>query len=166
MKKTLRLVTDFSLARFESADPGQEISFAGDTINITRGKAAVSFENNFTAFDGAVKLYYNFGEHKISDGWLSNDEMFGLMVYESFKPFDGTSVTIGYDYMELGGKGSTIVSVIRDESGKIIPGPQGPQFVLSEFNNQWISMTDQAVLYPFSTGFIFKEIVPEPGVAL
>lgn len=152
----LHITADFSLARFESADPGQELSFSGDTINITRGKAAVTFENNHSKYEGAVKLYYNFGEHKITDGWRSNDEMFGLMAYQSFKPFSGSVITLGYDYIEFGGKGSTIVSVLRDEEGNIIPGPTGPQFVLSQFNNRWVSLTNNALYANFRQVFLNK----------
>ena len=141
----LKIVTDFSLAGFKSADPGFELGVSGDTIDIQRGKAAISFENNYLWGTGAVKFYYNFGDHTITDGWHSVDEMFGLMIYQSFKPFEGNTVTLGYDYMDYGGKGSPIISVIRDENGAIIPGPYGPQFVQSEYNDKWISMNNNAV---------------------
>ncbi|HJX70519.1 MAG TPA: TonB-dependent receptor, partial [Bacteroidales bacterium] len=144
MNKNISAMADFSLAQFEATDPGLENAVAGERIDIMRGKTSVSIENKFSSLEGAIKFYYNFGEHDITDGWHSNDELYGMMFYQGLSLTTNSTLTGGYDYMDYGGKGSPIVSVIRDEDGNIIPGPAGPQFVTSEYSNKWISMQNHA----------------------
>ncbi len=136
------LFADFSLAHFETADPGMSGGPAGYRIDILRGKASVSLENRTEMLEGAVKLYYNFGDHDITDGWHSVDELKGLMIYQGLKLFRGNTVLLGFDYMDYGGKGSPIVTVLRDEEGNVI---MPPTFQLSEVNNTWIRMSNTSV---------------------
>jgi outer membrane cobalamin receptor len=144
LNKNISVMADFSLAHFETSDPGLETGVAGERIDIMRGKTAVSVENRFDLLEGALKFYYNFGEHDITDGWHSYDELYGMMFYQGLRLTENGTLTGGYDFMSYGGKGSPIVSVIRDEDGNIIPGPSGPQFVTSEYDNQWINMQNHA----------------------
>ncbi|NOR74953.1 MAG: TonB-dependent receptor [Draconibacterium sp.] len=97
--------TDFSLAKFDAADPGPDTLNAkfGERINILRGYGAFTLQNEFEKASGAIKLFYNFGEHEISDGFHSTDHNYGVNLYESFHLFDGNSITIGIDYMNYGG---------------------------------------------------------------
>ncbi len=183
LTKNIYAVADLSLAHFEAADPGPGTGVAGERINIHRGKTALSIENNFKSIEGAFKIYSNFGEHNITDGWQSIDEMNGIMFYQSLKLIRNVTLTAGYDYMDYGGKGSPIVSVLRDENGNIIPGPNGPQFVPSEFNNKWISMQNSAFYINYQQNILGKifvnggvryesnstygnELIPEAGAAL
>ena len=136
---SMNLFADFSLAQFETADPGMSGGPAGYRIDILRGKTSLSFENSTEKLEGAVKLYYNFGEHDITDGWHSVDEVKGLMVYQGLKFFRGNTVTVGLDHMNYGGKGSPIVTVLRDEEGNVI---MPPTFQLSEVNDTWIRMSN------------------------
>ncbi len=101
----LRINADFSLANFNATDPGPDTTDAkpGNNLDITRGYGAVSFDNNYDKYSGTVKLFYNFGEHKISDGFHSNDKNYGLNVYESIRLFKGNNLTIGADYLNYGG---------------------------------------------------------------
>ena len=143
--KGISITADANITQFNSSDPGTEQSVAGETIDIKRGKAAISIENNYKIIDGALKYYYNAGIHDISDGWHSNDNMYGIMFYESIKPLSGNIISAGFDFMEYGGKGSPISTVIRDDNGKIIPNAAGfPQFVTSDKNNKWISTNNKA----------------------
>ena len=158
-----KVTADFSLAQFEASDPGPESGIAGERIDILRGKTALSVENNYRNLKGALKLYYNFGEHEITDGWHSNDELYGLMLYQGFNIIQGNTVTIGYDKMFYGGSGSPIITVLRDEDGNIIPGPEGPQFVLSEENNKWMSMSHDAV-YSFVQQTLLKDLIINAGL--
>lgn len=137
----LHFFGDFSMATYETADPGMVGGPAGDRIDILRGKTSFSFENNFKRINGAVKLYYNFGEHQISDGWYSVDEMKGIMVYQSLEFFRDNILTAGLDYMDYGGKGSPITTVLRDEDGKVI---MPPTFALSPLNDTWIFISNTA----------------------
>jgi iron complex outermembrane receptor protein len=97
--------TDVSLAGFEAADPGPDLaeSQPGERIDILRGYWAFTLQNEFEKTSGAVKAYYNFGEHKITDGFHSNDYNRGLNIYESFNFFKGNNFTLGLDLMNYGG---------------------------------------------------------------
>lgn len=156
----LKVFADFNSASYKTADPGPVKGPVGDRIDIFRGKVALSLENSFSGFEGALKLYYNFGDHDISDGWHSNDEMYGLMFYQGLKLFPGNTLTIGYDYMKFGGKGSPITSVIRDDEGNVI---MPPQFILSDVNDQWVDMTNNA-LYAFVQQNILSNLILNAGI--
>jgi outer membrane receptor protein involved in Fe transport len=133
------LFADVNLASYETADPGMVGGPAGDRIDILRGKTSLSLENRSEKLEGAIKLYYNFGDHDISDGWHSVDRMMGAMIYQGMKLFPGNTVTLGLDYMNYGGKGSPITTVLRDEEGNVI---MPPTFQLSPVNDTWIDMNN------------------------
>jgi iron complex outermembrane receptor protein len=106
LNKNIRVNTDFSLAKFKATDPGPDTTNAKkrNTLDITRGYWAFDLENEFEKFSGVTKLFYNFGEHKISDGFHSNDANYGLNIHESAKLFKGNSISVGADYINYGGK--------------------------------------------------------------
>ncbi len=158
-----KVSADLSLAKFKASDPGPESGIAGEMIDILRGKTALSVQNNYRNIKGALHLYYNFGEHDITDGWHSNDVLYGLMVYQGFNLIQGNTVTIGYDKMIYGGKGHPIIAVLRDEDGNIIRGPEGPQFVLAENDNKWVTMTHDAV-YSFIQQTLFEKLIINGGL--
>src|SRR5690606_30273484 len=97
--------TDLSMASFDAADPGPDTLNAafGERIDITRGYWSLSLQNEFEQMSGAVKLFYNFGEHDITDGFHSKDHNYGINIYESLKLFQGNNITLGVDYMNYGG---------------------------------------------------------------
>jgi len=97
--------SDFSLAHFKTTDPGPDTINAvpGSSLNITRGYWSFAVDNNFEKFSGTAKFFYNFGEHKISDGFHSKDANYGLNIYESIRLFKGNNLTIGADYLNYGG---------------------------------------------------------------
>jgi iron complex outermembrane receptor protein len=106
LNKNIRANTDFSIAHFKATDPGPDTTNAkkGNSLDITRGYWAFDLENEFEKFSGVTKLFYNFGEHKISDGFHSKDANYGLNIHESAKLFKGNSISIGADYINYGGK--------------------------------------------------------------
>lgn len=97
--------TDLSLAGFDASDPGPDTLNAkpGEKIDILRGYWALTLQNEFEKSSGSVKLYYNFGEHDITDGFHSNDHNYGFSIYESFRLFDGNNITLGLDHANYGG---------------------------------------------------------------
>ena len=121
--------TDFSLAGFEAADPGPDTLNAsiGQRIDITRGYWSSSIQNEFEKASGALNLFYNFGEHNITDGFHSTDHNYGLNFYESLKFFEGNNITLGLDYMAyggmaenvkaMGGQGITFTDTTMNETG-------------------------------------------------
>jgi len=102
----LNINTDFSLARFKTTDPGPDTinALAGNSLDITRGYWSIAADNNFGKFSGTAKLFYNFGEHKISNGFQSNDKNYGINIYETARLFSGNNLTLGADYLVYGGK--------------------------------------------------------------
>lgn len=109
----LYVSTDFSLAAFDAADPGPDTLNAtpGEKIDITRGYWAFTLQNEWSSISGALKLYYNFGEHNITDGFHSNDKNYGVNVYESLKLFTGNNITLGLDYASYGGKAENLLAM-------------------------------------------------------
>jgi len=63
----------------------------------------------------------------------------GVMVYQGLKLFPGHVFTLGLDYMNYGGQGSPIVTVLRNEDGTVI---MPPTFELSPVNDTWIDMSN------------------------
>ncbi len=99
------VATDFSLAKYNASDPGPDTTNAkpGERIDILRGYGAVSLQNEFEKASGAIKLFYNFGEHNITDGFHSTDNNYGANLYESLHLFEGNSITVGVDLTTYGG---------------------------------------------------------------
>lgn len=110
---------DMSIAAYEAADPGPVEGNAGNRIDIFRGMGAIAFNNDYDRWKGSFRLFYNFGEHKISDGFHSNDNNYGIVAYESFKAFTGNTLTLGIDYKNYGGIAENVKAM----------GGQGIQFV-------------------------------------
>jgi iron complex outermembrane receptor protein len=105
INRNLRVSTDLSLAVFDAADPGPDTLNAspGEKIDITRGYWAFAVQNEFEKLTGSLQLFYNFGEHDITDGFHSKDHNYGLNFYESLKLFEGNTITLGVDHMNYGG---------------------------------------------------------------
>jgi iron complex outermembrane receptor protein len=136
------LFVDFNLADYETVDPGMTGSLAGVRMNILRGKTSLSLENKTEMLEGAFKLYHNFGVHEFDDGWYSEDIMTGLMIYQGVKLLPGNTFTLGFDYLNFGGKGSPIVTVLRNDDGSVI---MPPTFEPSPFNDVWLDMTNSGL---------------------
>ncbi len=100
---------DFNIAKFYTEDPGPsyitDSSFINQIhwIDILRGKASLSVENNFEKLSGAVKIFHNFGDHVIYDGFHSKDINSGVMFYQSGSFFNGNLTTFGVDFKTFGG---------------------------------------------------------------
>ena len=135
---------DLNLVHFISSDPGMNDLGAGESADILRGKAAISIDHNFNNLKGSLRTYYNFGEHDITSGWHSNDRVYGIMFYENLKFSQSSSITVGYDLLKYGGIGSPVMTFLRDDSGQIIHGPNGPQMTVSDKNDTWIFSHNQA----------------------
>ncbi|MDR2563844.1 MAG: TonB-dependent receptor [Prevotellaceae bacterium] len=103
------------LAKFRSENPGAEDNPMLDGwVKALRGTASLSLDNKYAATDGSIKAFYNFGRHKVSDGWQaggspldflfnSDDYNAGAMIYQSFRPFKGSQLTAGLDFKRWGG---------------------------------------------------------------
>lgn len=110
------IIGDVNVTQFKASNPGgiNEPVFDNDS-RITRGMASFSVENNYDRTSGALKLFYNWGRHKINDGYSegetpldyrfnSKDKMVGLSWYQSAVLFNGNRLTVGVDYQHFGGE--------------------------------------------------------------
>ena len=106
LASNLKASADFSLAGFRASDPGPDTAGAspGNKINITRGYTALTLEQDGEKFTGSARLFYNFGEHHISDGFHSTDADYGLKLIETARLFTGSRISLGVDYDRYGGK--------------------------------------------------------------
>jgi len=165
LNKHFNITADVNVADYHVQDPGRvQDSLAGAKMNIFRGETSLSVDNSFAISEGSLKIYYNMGDHNFTDGWRSHDEMYGLMIYQVLKPFKGNSITMGYDFMVFGGRGKTITTVLRDENGNIIPGSNGkPQFLVSEYNDKWISANSHAA-YAFMQQQLLQKVTLTAGI--
>ncbi len=104
LNENLSLMADFSIAKFKGNDNGSIYATPQPFgIDITRGKTSISLENKFEKTEGAIKLYHNFGEHDLSDGFHSTDRNSGATLYQTYKLFSATNITIGTDLKQYGG---------------------------------------------------------------
>lgn len=104
------------VTRFKASQPGSESAPLIDADqDITRGTTALFIENNYARTQGAVSLFYSWGDHWINDGYapgatpklfrfISYDEMLGASAWQSASLFDGNRLTLGFDYYRYGGK--------------------------------------------------------------
>ena len=74
------------------------------------GDLTLNQKNKFG--DSYIKLHGNFGKHKFFDGWLSDDQMLGIMAFHNFNLFSGNTSTVGIDYRNYGGNGESLPSVL------------------------------------------------------
>ena len=112
---TYKLTGDVSLAKYKFQNPGETFNPIFDNkMNILRGTSSLGLENDYGKISGALRLFYNWGNHKINDGYYageqpldylfrSTDHNFGVLFYESFRLFDGNNFTVGIDYKNWGG---------------------------------------------------------------
>jgi len=115
LNERLQMWGDVSLASFKAQNPGTvERPMFDNIAEILRGMASMTAENNFGKTSGAIKFFYNFGNHKINDGYAgggtpgnfyfrSNDHNYGITLYQSFRPFSENLITAGIDYKNFGG---------------------------------------------------------------
>ncbi len=103
INKHFSINADFNIAEFNANDNGPITAPKPFNIDIQRAKTALSLENKYANSEGALKIYHNFGEHNLSDGFHSTDRNSGMMLYQSFKFKTGTLVTVGADFKQYGG---------------------------------------------------------------
>ena len=107
---------DLNISNSESSNPGTVAApIIDNDADITRGMTSFALENEYEKTSGAMKFFYNFGTHKINDGYPegqqpkpfrfnSNDQMLGFSVYQSYALFAGNKTTAGLDFQRFGGK--------------------------------------------------------------
>jgi outer membrane cobalamin receptor len=156
INKKFELITDFNLTKYIANDNGPLNAPKEFNIDITRGKAALLLSNKFKKSAGAVNVFYNFGNHFLSDGFISNDLNGGVLIYQTFNLIKNNSFTIGSDLKQYGGIANRGVTMNRINTVNEIAvyGYMQHRVVEklslnlglrlennSNFGNQWIPMT-------------------------
>ncbi len=104
--KNLEVIADYSIAKFNSVDPGNVEDPVIDIYDIIRGKTSFTLKNTFRGMEGGAHLFYNFGEHDFRSGWLSADEYYGATIYQGITLPWNTLLTFGADHKIYGGRGN------------------------------------------------------------
>ncbi len=103
------------LADFNSTNPGSLTKPMYDNwAEALRGTYSFSVNNRYSKMDGAIQGFYNYGNHKINDGYTtgekplsylfrSDDYNAGFSIFESFRPLPGNLLTVGLDFKQWGG---------------------------------------------------------------
>ena len=111
--KNWSLFADYSLMNFIGNDPiyAKLRNVESNDIyhqNVTRGEASVTLSNQHavSATDGAVRIYYSYGNHYIDDPnhFHSLDDRFGILAYQNFSPWKMATATVGFDFNTYTGK--------------------------------------------------------------
>lgn len=109
---------DVNLTHFNASYPGPvDAPLVDGDQRITRGMASFAVENDYEKSSGALSFFYNWGRHKINDGYTpskgegpqesrfnSRDNMMGISVYQSARFFRGNRITFGFDWFRYGGR--------------------------------------------------------------
>lgn len=105
-----------SVAYYETSNPGVDYDPVLDSrMSIWRGTASVSAADKFDKSEGAIQLFYNWGNHEINDGHTANeppvsflfhtkDFNYGVLAYQTLFLWTGNRFTLGVDYKRWGGK--------------------------------------------------------------
>lgn len=103
---------DFSISQTNASDPGQaSLQQPGEKIDVFRTNSNITLNNSFDKISGAIHLFYNYGENKVTDGFFSIDRNYGVGVYQSLKLFDGNIITAGFDFKEYGGVAKNVLAM-------------------------------------------------------
>lgn len=106
---------NISLAKSVGQNPGMTTNPIFDnTFDVLRGTTSLALENNHGKASGAIRLFYNWGNHEINDGYYaennprtylfrSDDHNYGVLLYQTFRLFKGNHFTLGLDYKNWGG---------------------------------------------------------------
>ena len=136
-----KLIADANIAQYNANDNGTIHVPKPFSIDILRGKAAISLDNKFNNFDGSLKIYHNFGEHVLSDGFESTDRNSGIMLYETLRLMENTTFTLGMDIKQYGG---------------VVNAPAFPNGVDKKLNEQ--------ALYAYIQQYLFNKLMLSGGV--
>jgi iron complex outermembrane receptor protein len=159
---SLSLSGDLALSKFKTYDPGPASRpYVDHWVNILRGSSGIALENRFAGLQGALKLYYNFGDHEIYDGFRSTDDNVGALLYQAFRPLADNITTAGVDFRRYGGVASNIAS-----------GADFGRHYVQEYSAYLLTQQQLLEMYTASAGVRLNrnsitgaEVVPQFGLA-
>ena len=102
---------DLTLMNFKGEDPVYSTLSNPESKDIyyqdvTRGETSLAFFNTYGSTNGAVRIYYSWGNHFIDDPrhFHSTDDRFGALLYQNFSFKSNTDITIGFDFNTYSGE--------------------------------------------------------------
>jgi outer membrane cobalamin receptor len=96
---------DVNISGFRTYDPGTELAPTADHwVDIVRGSSGFALENRHAKTQGAIKGFFNFGRHRIYDGFHSIDNNIGALAYQALMLFPDNILTVGIDFRRYGGR--------------------------------------------------------------
>lgn len=104
------LRADYSLMQFVGNDPVYATLTDPEATavyhqNVIRGETSVTATNSYGSTNGALRVYYSYGNHYVDDlrHFHSLDDRFGAIIYQNFKPWGGAKATVGFDFDRYSG---------------------------------------------------------------
>ena len=102
---------DYSLMQFIGNDPVYPTLSNPESTDIyhqkiIRGEGSLMAVNRYDKTNGAVRVYYSYGNHFVDDPrhFHSLDDRLGVIAYQNFKPWKGADATVGFDFDRYTGK--------------------------------------------------------------
>lgn len=168
------VAAEVNLTHFNAANPGSTSSpIIDNDSRITRGTSSIALRNAH----GAVSAFYNWGVHRINDGYLpeetpldyrfrSQDAIAGAMLYQSFTLMKGNRTMIGADYRHFGGK--ALNRYLDGSADNIIADKQMDNVAayidLQQQITPWLTL-DAGVRMDYNS-HIGTEWIPQGGIAI
>ncbi|MDD3061213.1 MAG: TonB-dependent receptor [Massilibacteroides sp.] len=166
---------DVSLAKYKSQNPGTvAVPKLDNVMDILRGTTSLAVENKYEKTSGAVRFFYNWGDHEINDGYNaggtplsylfnSDDHNYGVLLYQSFHLLAGNSFTLGVDYKNWGGNAwnDSINGVRGDIIDKKVDETAGYLIMQQELFS--VLTLNAGVRYEYNSVF-GGEWVPQAGI--
>ena len=165
---------EVNLTHFNASNPGSISSpIIDNDSRITRGTSSIALRNS----RGAVSAVYNWGVHRINDGYSagdspldyrfrSQDAIAGAMLYQSFTLLKGNRTMVGADYRHFGGK--ALNCYLDGSADKIIANKEMDNVAayidLQQQLTPWLTL-DAGVRMDYNS-HIGTEWVPQGGIAV
>lgn len=177
LNSSWKIEGDVNVTHFNASNPGTiQTPLIDNDSRITRGMTSVALENQYRNTSGALSFFYNWGRHKINDGYSkgnqpqlshfnSKDQMLGVSWYQSATLFTGNRLTVGFDYQHFGGESWNKVVT----SGERKPGVHKQQDEFAGYVdfrqniNNWLSL-DAGVRVDHHS-HVGTEWIPQGGLA-
>lgn len=146
---------DADITHFNASYPGSvQVPVYDARQWITRGVVSAAVENKYERTSGALSAYYNFGRHKINDGYedgeepqknyfRSDDALIGLSFYQSAQLFRGNRITVGADMQHIYGKAWNKVIATGEDLAPIGDESENEIAVYADFRQDitpWLTM--------------------------
>lgn len=172
-----KLSGNLSLAKYNTEDPGTlEAPLLDHVMHILRGTTSAALENHHEKSSGALRLFYNWGHHKINDGhaegeaprsflFKSDDHNAGLQLYQSFRLVQGNTFTVGVDYKNWGGHAWN--DSIRGPRGEVVDRTvhEVAGYAIAQQDLWNVLSLNAGVRYEHSSAY-GSEWVPQAGFSL